>query len=180
LPNDVLQQGIVQLSGDTDVSGGLMTYMQESEQVTSMLAVRTIVDDDTRIRAAGGYMVQLLPDASHAALAAMTEQLARFDQLLTVLSQADLSVDTLRAAVLGDIASREMTRTYLTFGCNCDRGRILASVASLPDEDIEELASAGHVLEVKCDSCGARYQIDPAEVRALLDGHASAADRSQN
>lgn len=170
LPNDVLQQGIVQLPSGGDVSAGLMTYMQESEQVISMVALRTIVDDDSRIRASGGYMIQVLPGVERPALARMTEQLAGFDRLVEVLSSADASAEALRAAVLGAIESRHMARTYLTFGCNCDRARIIAGVASLPADDIAELAASAEALEVKCESCGRVYQIEPADLNGLTRG----------
>lgn len=174
LPNDVLQQGIVQLTPGGDASTGLMTYMQESEQVTTMIAVRTIVDGDAAIRAAGGYMVQLLPGVARDALEQMTRQLSDFDRLAELLSHADVSADSLRDAVLGDLACRGMARTYLTFGCNCDRGRILAGVASLSAEDLSELAASVEALEVKCESCGRVYSIDPAEVEGLKRGRRAA------
>ena len=167
LPNDVLQQGIVQLPDGADVSVALMTYLQESEQVTSMLTVHTIVDHETTVRAAGGYLVQLLPGASRAALAQMTQRLTEFDRLIAVLSEASLSADLLRSELIGDIPVREMARTFLTFGCNCDRGRILAGVASLPADDLADLTKSAESLEVKCESCGRTYHIEPAELAAL-------------
>lgn len=171
LPNDILQQGIVQLPDGADASVGLMTYMQESEQIASMVAVRTLVAGDVdgagQIVASGGYMVQILPGVEREALARMTQQLAGFGRLDEVLAGAALSVDSLRAAVLGDIDSREMARSYVTFGCNCDRARIIAGVASLPAADIAELAASDEALEVKCESCGRVYQIAPEDLHGL-------------
>src|SRR5687768_17894744 len=45
----------------------LMAYMQTSEQVVSMLAMGTLLED-ARVSAAGGYLVQLLPEVGRGPL----------------------------------------------------------------------------------------------------------------
>ena len=43
---------------------------------------------------------------------------------------------------------------------------MVASLATLPRADIEELIRDGEVLEIRCDYCGKEYQIPPAQLRA--------------
>jgi len=65
-----------------------MAYMQTSEQVDTMLAVSALLDDTGNIRAAGGYMVQLLPEVGRGPLMVMTERLADFR---TIEQQLEIS-----------------------------------------------------------------------------------------
>ena len=167
LHNDVLQQGIVPFPGDSDVSTGLMTYMQVSEQITSVIAVCTLLADDGTVRAAGGYLVQLLPDAEWESLHDMTERLAAFTDLEGALADDQRSVEFLRSQLLGDLPCRDMARMFLSFGCNCDRQRFLTGLATLPDSDLEELALAGEGIEVGCDACGRIYRFSPGDLRGL-------------
>lgn len=169
LPNDILQQGVVQLPAGGEVSEGVMTYMQESEQVTSMIAVRTIVDGERRIRASGGYLVQLLPDASHESLEAMTAALSAFVDMEALLSDAATTTDRLRDGVIGEIEAQEMARGYLCFGCNCSRSRILTGLRSLTDADLEELIATGEALNINCDVCRKAYEVSVQELQSLLE-----------
>jgi molecular chaperone Hsp33 len=169
LPNDMLQQGIVALPPSGDISAGFMTYMQESEQVVSMIAVRTVVDEDADVRVSGGYMVQLLPDAPREAVQRMIERLSGFAELDDQLLSPDASAERLRQALLGDIATRPMASSYLCFGCNCDRDRVLVGLSSLPGDEIRELLDQGEALDIRCDACGKHYEITITDLRALLD-----------
>lgn len=169
LPNDVLQQGIVALPPSGDISAGFMTYMQESEQVVSMITVCTVTDDDGGVRAAGGYMVQLLPDAPREALERMTERLSEFGGLGDELCAPAASAERLRHALLGDIGTRPMASMYLCFGCNCERDRVLAGLGSLPGDEIRDMIAAGEALEIRCDGCGKHYEITMADLHGLLD-----------
>ena len=106
LPNDVLQHGVVQLPAGGDVSmgtDGLYAGVGASHLHAGGSHHRGSPDPDSCGRWL--HASQLLPDAPRAALEQMTRQLAEFDRLTAVLSDADLSADALRAAVLGDIGS---------------------------------------------------------------------------
>jgi molecular chaperone Hsp33 len=183
LPSDVLQQGIVALPPSGDISAGFMTYMQESEQVVSMIAVRTVTDENAGVRAAGGYMVQLLPGAPREAVQHMIDRLSGFEELDDQLLAPDASAERLRHALLGGIATRPMATTYLCFGCNCDRDRVLAGLGSLPGDEIREMLDQGEALDIRCDACGKHYEITIADLRALLDARGpvrSEGDSMQN
>ncbi|HET9959748.1 MAG TPA: Hsp33 family molecular chaperone HslO, partial [Polyangiaceae bacterium] len=73
LPSGRINQGVVEVPPDGGVSQALMAYMQTSEQVVSMLAVSTLLEEG-EVVAAGGYMVQLLPEVGRGPLMVMTER----------------------------------------------------------------------------------------------------------
>src|SRR5688572_20070456 len=74
LPNGAIHQGIVDVSDAGGLSEALMVYMQESEQVVSVIAVGVLADERGATRA-GGYIVQLLPEVDRAQHMIMTERL---------------------------------------------------------------------------------------------------------
>ena len=80
LANGAIHQGLVAFPTTGGISEALMAYMQTSEQVTSVVAVDTVVGDEGLL-GAGGYMVQLLPEAGQGPLGAMIERLERFGSL---------------------------------------------------------------------------------------------------
>lgn len=167
LYSGALQQGVVAFPEGGDVSSALMEYMQISEQVVTFVAVSSIVKDG-RCEAAGGYLVQLLPETSRDGLAAMTERLAEFAHIDSILVTADADPAKLLEAVLEGHPFKRVGDSPLRFGCNCSGERVAASLATLPKHDIADLIKQGEVLEITCDYCGTHYKIAPDHLRSLL------------
>jgi molecular chaperone Hsp33 len=165
LPNGALHQGLIDVVADAGVSTALMRYMHQSEQTTSMVVVEALVDRGG-IRASGGYLVQLLPEATPETIAAMTERLTAFERI-DVLREPAPAAAGIVAALFAGIPHTLLADSELMFGCTCSEERVLAGILSLPGADVKEMADAAQALEVKCDACGRRYEIDPATLRAL-------------
>ena len=167
LPSGSLHQGMVEVPAGGGISGALMQYMADSEQIVSTIAVSATVDGD-HVRAAGGYMVQLLPEVERGPLMIMTERLAALPNLADVLLAPDVTPDVLLGELLYGMPYTRLEESPLSFGCNCSQVRVVASLATLPRSDVEELIRDGEVLEISCDYCGRQYHIAPVELRTLL------------
>ncbi len=167
LPNGAVAQGVVEVP-PSGVSGALMSYFQSSEQIESVASVGVLFEGD-EVVAAGGYLVQLLPEVSRAPLAVMTERLdldfADRGEVLRAL-QSD------PAGLLGEILAGmpyEQTQDHeLRFGCHCSSVRVLASLATLPKSDIKELMESDEQLWISCDYCGQNYEMSPKALAGLL------------
>jgi len=170
LHNGQIQQGMVQASETGGISGALMEYMQASEQVISFASVGA-VEADGGI-SAGGYIVQLLPEASEGPLMVMTERLKDFPRIQDLLAKNEASPEHLLSEVLYGMPYDEVGRGTLRFECRCSEERLLATLLSLPRHDIRELVNGigpGEVLEIDCDYCQRHYRISPERFRGVLD-----------
>lgn len=168
LHNGALTQSVVEVAEEGGVSGALMTYMQESEQVVSMISVATHFAGDTLI-AAGGYIVQLLPEVGRGPLMVMTERLRDFQNVTEILARGDGEPSQLMADILYAMPYTTVGESFVRPDCNCSDQRILASLASLSRNDIVELYSKGEVLEIVCDYCKKEYAVEPERLRGLLE-----------
>lgn len=155
-----------QVRGWGPVAAGLMAYMQDSEQIVSTIDVSTVMEGE-QIVVAGGYIVQLLPEVERGPLMVMTERLADFEGLGSLLRKSD-SPDALIEEILYGMPFTRLEESSLRFGCYCSQLRVLSSLATLPRKDVEDLIADNEVLEINCDYCGKDYQIAPALLRSLL------------
>lgn len=168
LPSGALHQGLVELPEGGSISEALMAYMQESEQVVSMIGVATLFDGD-EVVSAGGYLVQLLPEVERGPLMLMTERLAHdFGSFDEVLKKTGGSADVMLDELLYGMPFQRTESSPLRFGCQCSDLRLMASLATLPRADIEEMLKDGKVLDIRCDYCCKDYQINPEQLRTLL------------
>ena len=171
LHNGSLHQGVVAVpAGSNSVSAALMAYMHDSEQTVTMIAVGCHLSNG-EVAAAGGYMVQLLPELAEGPLMVMTERLKEFQDIVPLLAQgratpAELLAETLYGMPYTTVSDREVY-----FGCRCSTERLAQSLASLPRADIESLMEDGKPLDIECDYCRKRYEFTVQDLRSLIDAN---------
>lgn len=167
LPNGAVAQGVVEVP-PAGVSGALMSYFQSSEQIESVASIG-VQFHDGQVSAAGGYLVQLLPEVSRAPLAVMTERLdLDFSSLAKVLPALQADPAALLSEILADMPYEQTQEQELRFGCHCSSVRVLASLATLPKSDIKELMESEEQLWISCDYCGQNYEMSPKALAGLL------------
>ncbi len=167
LHNGSVNQGVVRVAQGGTVSDAMMAYMKESEQVDTMLAVATVLNEDGAVIASGGYMVQLLPEVGRGPLAVMAERLEDFrtiDHLLT----PDFTPEWLRDELLYGMPFTALDTTELSFSCWCSENRLLGALATLSKPEIQSMIDDGAPLEITCDYCLKDYSIQPVRLRGLL------------
>jgi molecular chaperone Hsp33 len=169
LANGSLNQGIVELGDKPTVSEGLMTYMQTSEQIVTMVSVGIALDDAEKVRRAGGYLVQLLPGAQRGPLMVMTERLSDFQNIGEWLRKPEFSPEFLISELLYGMEFTRLSTSSVRFNCWCDELKVIGALSTLPRSDIEDLARAEEVLQINCDYCGKLYEISPKRLRGLLE-----------
>ena len=171
LHNGALHQGVVSVpAGKTgpSVSTALMAYMQESEQTVTVIAVGCHLAAG-EVVAAGGYMVQLLPEVAEGPLMVMTERLRDFEDIVPLLAKGQASPEELLRETLYGMPYTKVGARTVHFGCNCSPERLSVSLASLPRADIESLMEGGKTLEIECDYCRKNYEFTVAQLKSLLE-----------
>lgn len=159
-------QGVVEVPQGGEVSQALMAYMKESEQVDSMVAVASHFEHG-ELRAAGGYLVQLLPGVGQAPLAFMAERLSEAQPFEEVIASGDFTPGLVLESVLEGLQHTRLGESDIRFDCWCSSERLLGALSTLPRADIDELLSDGQPLEITCDYCKRLYSIPPSRLRGL-------------
>ncbi len=168
LPDGKINQGFVEVpEGGHRISRALMEYMQTSEQVVSMLAMGTLLEG-AKVSAAGGYLVQLLPEVGRGPLMVMTERLKDFETIDDQLKSPDFSPQALLDELLYGMPFTRLDASPVGFECWCNELRVVSAIATLPRNDIEHLMSSGEVLEIACEYCKREFRIPPARLQGLL------------
>lgn len=163
-----IHKSVVHPPPGSDVSLALMTYLQQSEQISSVIAVGAHRRDGDIVHA-GGFVVQLLPGARREALARMTARLETLPPIDELLLQHGGQPELLLGFLLDDVAHTQLGDSPLHFGCQCSQQAVVASLATLKREDIAELLRDSDVLELSCDYCRTDYRVARAVLQGLLE-----------
>lgn len=169
MPSGRINQGVVEVPPTGGVSAALMAYMQISEQVVSMIAVSTVLGEHDEVIAAGGYMVQLLPEVGRGPLLVMTERLRDYENIDAQVRDDAFSPSWLLDQLLYGMPFTRLDESTLDYACWCDELRVMSALATLSRADIEHLLSTNEVLEISCEYCKHEYRIPPVRLRGLLD-----------
>jgi molecular chaperone Hsp33 len=168
LHNGSLHQGVIQVpSSKPTISAAFMAYMQDSEQVVTMISVGCYLVSG-EVVAAGGYVVQLLPEVEEGPLMVMTERLKEYEDIVPLLARGDGSPEALLKETLYGMPYTRVGERTVQFGCRCSPERLAGSLASLPRADIESLMEGGKTLEIECDYCGKHYEFTMTQLKNLL------------
>ncbi len=167
LHNGELHRGVVQVPVGSSISQALMVYLQESEQVVSMLAIGCVLGDD-HVVAAGGYIVQLLPEVGEGPLAIMAERLSDFEHIGPLLAKLDAATSPLMDEILYGMPFTRLEECPLAWRCRCGMDRVLATLATLRRSDLIALSAEDKPVELSCDFCGTEYSVSATQLRGLL------------
>jgi molecular chaperone Hsp33 len=159
-----ISQGLVEIPEGGEMSQAFMSYMQLSEQTVTTVGIATQVDGDG-VRWAGGYLVQLVPDASRAALEAMTQRLVG----RSGVERDELEPEAMLERLLGPIPYLRYDDTPVRYACWCDELRVVSALATLDRATLEELLATGEPVELSCDYCGKEYRIGAGRLRGMLE-----------
>lgn len=167
LPNTALHQGVVSIPAGEDMSSALMRYLHQSEQILSMTAVAALPGPGG-VRVAGGYVIQLLPEATRDTIDQMTDHVGNLEPIATLIEGRARTPRELIAAIMGSLDYQELAASELRFGCTCSEARVMSSILTLPEDQVEAMLG-GDPLEVRCDACGRMYRIEIDALRAFRD-----------
>ena len=150
-----------------EVAEDLAQYMVESEQIPAAVGLGVLVDTDRTIKAAGGFIVQLMPGAPEELITKLEDNIFVMDQLTTVL--AEDGVDEAVRQVLKGLEYETVMRVPVEYRCNCSRERVEQALRSVGREELEDMAASGEETEVSCQFCDRVYRFGPEELRALAE-----------
>jgi len=150
-----------------EIGEDLTYYFTASEQVPSAVGLGVLVDTDLSVKAAGGFIIQLLPDAAEETIEMLEKNLENITSVSKMI-EGGMTPEELLTELLGDMDYRIMARKDVKFKCRCSRERSFELVAGLGKEDIEETLAQEGEIEVRCHFCNSTYNFEKEEVEELI------------
>lgn len=149
------------------IEAAITEYLVRSEQIVALIHLEVEVERGV-VRAACGYLVQLMPEGTRAQLDHLLANIDRLPPLARGMTAADPDGRAWAAGLLDGFLWDQVARERPSFACRCSRGRLVAALASLPRADLEELVGAGEPADSTCEYCNTTYSLSVPELQLLL------------
>ncbi|HEP1456018.1 Hsp33-like chaperonin [Streptococcus pyogenes] len=146
-------------------------YLTESEQTPSAIGLNVLLDENDKVKGAGGFMVQVLPGASEEEIARYEKRLQEMSAISHLLASKN-HVDALLEAIYGDEPYKRLSEEPLSFQCDCSRERFEAALMTLPKADLQAMIDEDKGAEIVCQFCGTKYQFNESDLEALINDKA--------
>ncbi|VHF66893.1 Hsp33 family molecular chaperone HslO [Streptococcus pyogenes] len=146
-------------------------YLTESEQTPSAIGLNVLLDENDKVKVAGGFMVQVLPGAPEKEIARYEKRLQEMPAISHLLASKN-HVDSLLEAIYGDEPYKRLSEEPLSFQCDCSRERFEAALMTLPKADLQAMIDEDKGAEIVCQFCGTKYQFNESDLEALINDKA--------
>lgn len=150
-----------------EVAEDLAYYFTVSEQLPSAAGLGVMVDTDSSVKHAGGFIVQLLPDAPEDVIELLEKKLANLEPVTTMMEQGMTPEEMLLHIFEGvDIEFTE--RHDVKFYCDCSKEKVKRALAAISDKDLQDIVNDDEDIEVKCFFCNTAYKFSIADIKDIL------------
>ena len=151
-----------------EIAEDLAAYFVESEQIPTACALGVLVDRDQSVKAAGGYIIQLLPGAGEDVIAKVEGGVLAAGPV-TALLDANSDPAALLRTVLSDFEVEILETSPISYKCYCSRSRVERALISMGIPELEDLLAEQGGCELGCQFCDKVYRFTGAELQLLVE-----------
>ena len=159
--------------GTIDLLGGeiaedVAAYFVESEQIPTACGLGVLVDRDQSVKAAGGYLIQLMPGATEDTIVKVEGGIMAAGNVSAILDKDDDPEHMLRQ-VMSDFDLKILETCPVEYRCYCSRARVERALISLGKDELRQILDEQGHCSMTCQFCDAVYDFSGDELKALID-----------
>ncbi len=156
-------------SGQTEMVYGniaqdLTYYYATSEQTPTSIGLGVLIFPDGKIRKAGGFMVQVMPDCSENTIAQIETNLRSFPNLTDVLDMGYSLEKIIKEMILKGLDVEIFNMPDPVYKCGCSRSKMKNAIKLLKEKEIKESLIDPGYIEVNCHFCNKSYRFSKEDL----------------
>lgn len=150
-----------------EIAQDLTYYFALSEQTPSVVALGVLTKEE-EVEYAGGFIVQLMPDAAEETIAKLESSVSNLDSITNMLRDGKGPEDILNI-VLDGLNPQILDKCDVGFECGCSKERVEGVLISIGQHQLAEIIEEDKKAEIGCQFCNSKYVFDEDELKAILD-----------
>jgi molecular chaperone Hsp33 len=161
-----------QFTGQTPIITGeiaedLASYLVNSEQIPSALALGVLVNPDGSIADSGGYLIQALPGCDEATLVKVEQAVQAAKPISTLLHEGLTPEEVLQTIIPAKDLTFLETRA-IKFQCRCSRQRTETTLKLLGKAELLDMITEQHGADVHCNFCNEHYAFTETDLKQII------------
>ena len=151
-----------------EIAEDVTEYFATSEQIPTICALGVRCDTDNNCTAAGGFLLQLLPNADEEIIPKIEKNISKLDSVSSMLVNG---MDPLEITdkIFGDIEYDLFDRIDIDYVCDCNKERYYKALISLGKDELQEIYDDNEPIETKCRFCNKAYIFSNEEIGEMIE-----------
>lgn len=149
-----------------EIAEDITSYYATSEQIPSVCALGVLVNPDLSVKAAGGFIIQLLPTALDSTIDAVERCISNIPTVTEMLAQS-MTPEEICRSVLSEFELEVLDESDPEYRCTCSRQRIETALISTGMDSLKELAQEKET-EVCCQFCEKKYIFTDKDINNII------------
>ena len=141
-------------------------YFMASEQTPSVVSVGVLVDETNEILSSGGFIIQLLPEATEEDISYIEEKIKDFPAVSSLIHEGKTPEEILKM-IFDDVEITD--RQDLFFTCDCSREKMINALSTIGKQELQSMIDEDHGCEITCQFCNTKYQFSEEELQNLIN-----------
>ena len=150
-----------------EIGDDLAYYFTVSEQTPSAVGLGVMVDTDSSVKHAGGFIIQLMPDAEEKTIETIESKVSGSDPVTTMMNKGMTPEDILNY-FLGDLNLNITEKLPVRYFCGCSKEKVARALATISTQDLRDIINDGEEIEVKCYFCNSAYKYSIEELEEIM------------
>lgn len=151
-----------------EIGDDLAYYFTVSEQTPSAVGLGVLVDTDMSVKAAGGFIIQMMPGADEFLADIITYRLEEIPSITEFISKG-MSIEEILKFIFEDMGLKIHEEIIPTYKCDCSRERVEKALISIGKNDLEEIYNDHKNEEIQCHFCNKNYEFNHEDIGHLLE-----------
>lgn len=166
---------------DGEIADDLTAYYYISEQQNTAISLGVKVDTDGSVMAAGGMIIQMLPDGDEGAVDALEAMLADLKPISALVEEGTKTAagkgeeEILR--IITEQIFGSMPKEYsvealeyrdLRWECDCSEKRLEKVLMTIGEKDLSQIIEEDGQAELVCQFCRKKYLFDKEHLQRIL------------
>jgi molecular chaperone Hsp33 len=141
-------------------------YFAVSEQVPSSVSLGVLVGLDDKAIAAGGFIVQIMPNCKEEVISLIEENVKKIRPISELILEKKTPHDIIKM-LISDNKYEVLQIKPVKFECRCSKEQFRKGIKSLGKKTILDLMK-DEITETTCQYCGKKYQFTKDELNELI------------
>ena len=158
--------------GETELISGeiaedLTVYFATSEQTPSSVALGVLMNRDNTVAQAGGFIIQLMPDARSEVISHLEKKLTEVTSVSGLLEEG-MTPEEILEYIFAGFDLKLLDKIPTSYYCNCSKDRVEKALISLGTKELNAMIEDGEPITMNCHFCDTSYTFSVDELKKLV------------
>lgn len=158
--------------GETELISGeiaedLTVYFATSEQTPSSVALGVLMNRDNTVAQAGGFIIQLMPDATEEVISHLEQKLTEVTSVSGLLEEG-MTPEEILEYIFAGFDLKILDKIPTSYYCNCSKNRVEKALISIGAKELNAMIEDGEPITMNCHFCDKNYTFSVDELKELV------------